>query len=470
MNVDSFENLAARIVASITKLSPNQFTSLIITSPLCTRTPDICILWHAGYRKDHRIGILFKQLFIVGMGFLKGFISLITNIRSYEYALFGEIKNTILVVASTSGYVTSNNEYKTDYVYTEKSDSVFAFGPMGSCGKNAVESASLSLRYKVFLVYMLIKNGTVAFFEIKGDLFEKIILLLEWFEWAVSLKWLYFYNLEVALTKVVKNYNIKKVGCVHEMHPYARVAWRVASKYKAVSCTIQHAAITTGKRWYFSYKEELESGLILPDVLYAYNSRVVKVLKPYFRNTRFVLGCSCRYAHWKDIHTNEEKRGRYYLFVGALASFDNNVLIASLRKLLKESDKSTPIRLRLHPAAQICRKGRYWIKSKVKQGVIEISNGTSLKDDIKDAIVVIGMSTTVLEESLLLHCPVVQLTHPDYLQFIDIDGIPGVMKIDYRELSTGILLSISNVQVDSSEARERLGLNQSLVTYKRLFE
>jgi hypothetical protein len=53
------------------------------------------------------------------MGVLKELVSLITNIRSCEYALFGEIKNTSLVVTSTCGYVTPNNEYKTDYVYTE---------------------------------------------------------------------------------------------------------------------------------------------------------------------------------------------------------------------------------------------------------------------------------------------------------------------------------------------------------------
>jgi len=35
--------------------------------------------------------------------------------------------------------------------------------------------------------------------------------LLEWFAWVASFKWLYFYYLEVALTKVVKYYNILPV-------------------------------------------------------------------------------------------------------------------------------------------------------------------------------------------------------------------------------------------------------------------
>jgi len=46
---------------------------------------------------------------------------------------------------------------------------------MGGCGKNTVELTSLFLQYKVFLVYMLIKNGTIAFFRIQENIFDKIL-------------------------------------------------------------------------------------------------------------------------------------------------------------------------------------------------------------------------------------------------------------------------------------------------------
>ncbi|MFQ5787559.1 MAG: hypothetical protein ACE5H1_06210, partial [Thermodesulfobacteriota bacterium] len=283
------------------------------------------------------------------------------------------------------------------------------------------------------------------------------------------LQWLYFYCLEVALSNVVDKYNINKIGCIHEMHNYSRIVWRVASRYKAKGYTVQHAVITSGKRWYFSYPEEIESGLVLPDVMYIYNQDVEGLLQPYFPNTRFVLGCSSRYAHWKEIYGHQDGENKYYLFAGALARFDNEVLIASIRNLLKVNKCSVPIRLRLHPKAVVGFLERYWLRSSIKKGLIEISNETSLRSDLKNSIAIIGMSTTVLEEALLLGCPVIQLKHPDYIMFINLDGISGSKIIDYKDLSEKIVDEVSGMHVDSVKMRERLGLNQPVVTYERLF-
>jgi hypothetical protein len=53
------------------------------------------------------------------------------------------------------------------------------------------------------------------------------------------------------------------------------------------------------------------------------------------------------------------------------------------------------------------------------------------------------MSTTVLEEALLLGCPVVQLTHPDYLQYIDLQGIKGAAMTGYQDLTANYLAAAS---------------------------
>ena len=202
--------------------------------------------------------------------------------------------------------------------------------------------------------------------------------------------------------------------------------------------------------------------------MYVYNENVLNMLKEYYKDTRFSFGCSTRYSHWKNVGKSE-KKGEYYLFVGALAGFDNDVLIATLSRLLKTSTKLLPVRLRLHPFAKISYGAKRWIRKNLKKGIVEISNNTSLKGDLENAAVVIGMSTTVLEESLLLGRPVIQINHPDFREFIDIGGVEGSIKRNYRELLLKDFIDASSLKVDHMEMRKRLGLQHEIIDYKRLF-
>jgi hypothetical protein len=126
--------------------------------------------------------------------------------------------------------------------------------------------------------------------------------------------------------------------------------------------------------------------------------------------------------------------------------------------------------LRLHPFAKLSYGVRRWIRLSLDKGDICMSkDDSSLIADLESAIAVIGMSTTVLEEALLVGRPVVQLQHPDYREFIDIDGVEGVMKMDYRKLLAKDLIDASTLTVDHVGMRERLGLQNEIIDYKRLF-
>lgn len=470
MFFDSFEYLTAQFVRIVASSVPTFMTSLVFASPLCARSPDVCMLWHPGYRNRHTLRILITLLGLLTVSATKGIVQLIFNLKPFGYAVYGKIHDTILVVPSVLGKVTPDNEFKTPYVFTEKDDGVFIFGNASTCGKNAKKVVNLVFKNKLLMMCLLLKSGIRAFFTVQGNTIEKTLLLLKWFSWVLGFQWLFDYHLEKSLSEIVEKYKIKKIGCIHEMHFYARIVWRVAARYKATGVTIQHASISTGKRWYFAYPEEKKSGVLLPDVMYVYNEKVIQLLKPYFENTKFLLGCSCRYCFWKDVkETKGTAKRKYFLFVGALAQFDNDVLIDALRNLFTTTTEPIPIRLRFHPDANISNSRKNWLHSKTKEGVIEISKNTPLKTDIDGAIAVIGMSTTVLEEALLMGCPVIQLTHPDYLQYIDIDGVPGAVKIDYRKLSATDLLNTPNMQVDSGSIRKSLGLNHPIVNYKQLF-
>ena len=466
---DYFELLAAEFVSITARSVSEKLTSSVFASPLSARSPDLCMLWHPVYRRRHRPKLLLVLLFSTLFWSLKGVVRLITNLRPFGYAVYGKITDSILVVISLCGTQTSEGQYKTSYVDTAKDDALFVFGPFNNCGTNSVKIEGLPFTEKLILVCSLIKSGLYASAGLDCRIFDRTLLLLEWLSWSLSFRWLHDYYLENSLSETVKRHNIRKIGCIHEMHSYARVVWRVTKKYKAKGYTVQHAAFSKNKRWYICFPWETANGLELPGAIYVYSSRVSNILKQYYEKTNLYLGCSTRYAHWKDVGRSE-KEGQYYLFVGALAGFDNEVLAATLQSLLKNSTKSVPIMLRLHPFAKLSYGVRRWIRSSLDKGDICMSkDDSSLIADLESAIAVIGMSTTVLEEALLVGRPVVQLQHPDYREFIDIDGVEGVMKMDYRKLLAKDLIDASTLTVDHVGMRERLGLQNEIIDYKRLF-
>ncbi len=466
---DYLELLAAKFVSVATRSVSEKLTSSVFASPLSARSPDLCMLWHPVYRRNHRAKLFFVLFFSMFSESLKGILRLVTNLRPFGYAVYGKITDSILVVISLCGTQTSEGEYKTSYVETVKDDALFVFGPFKSCGTNSVRIKGLPFIEKLILICSLIKSGLCASARIDCKIFDKTLLLLEWLSWSLSFRWLHDYYLEESLSETVKKYNIQKIGCIHEMHSYARVVWRVAKKYKAKGYTVQHAAFSDNKRWYICFPEETENGLELPDVIYVYSSSVSNVLKQYYKKTGLYLGCSTRYAYWKDVDRCQKER-QYYLFVGALAGFDNDVLIATLQRLLRNSTEAIPVMLRLHPFAELSYGVRRWLRSSLDKGDICISKGdSSLVADLESATVVIGMSTTVLEEALLLGRPVIQLQHPDYREFIDVSGVEGVMKRDYRTLLAKDLIDASTLKVDHMEMRMRLGLQNEIIDYKRLF-
>lgn len=464
-----FEYVAARFVSEIAVNLPKEIMSLAFSSPLSARSPDLCMLWHTGYFYRHKLKLFFDNLLAAIVSFLKIPGRLLAHCEPFAYALYGRIDNTILVVPSICGQAVADGDYITNYVRKTREDGVFIFGSPRTCGRNETKVQELSIKLKLYYTFSLAKAGFSAYFRLGGGFFDSTILLLHWLAWILRFNWLRDYYLETTLSELIERFNIRKIGCIHEMHSYSRIVWRVAEKWNSGSYTVQHAAVTSGKRWYFYYQKEKESGLRLPSVMYMYNKNIIDRLKPYFNGTIFRLGCSSRYVHWRSVQRSSNK-GSYYLFVGALAGFDNEVLLDTIKRLLIDMPSELlPIRIRLHPFAILNRKLKRWLESNVKIGKVQLSKDIVLKDDLNNAKVVIGMSTTVLEEALLLGRPTIQLTHHDFLKYIDINGINGAMVVDHNNLSIQDLLNISNTEVDSEAMRERLGLNYPEVTYQQLF-
>ncbi|MCM8760951.1 MAG: hypothetical protein NC933_02280, partial [Candidatus Omnitrophica bacterium] len=231
---------------------------------------------------------------------LKGFLRVFHPPR-LGYGLYGKIKDSILIITSECGYPSGKCSYKTKYVDTADDDALLVIGPVQHCGANAKPFVPISAFCALRIMGIMMCCGVEAFFKIPGKLYSKILILLEWCSWVFSMQWLRNLYLERILSEITEQYPIKKIGCIHEMHSYARVVWRFASKRKIRTYTIQHASVSSDKRWYFPYPEEIAQGLMLPDVFYAFERRVVDLLAPYFPNTTFLMGCSCRYKEWKSV-------------------------------------------------------------------------------------------------------------------------------------------------------------------------
>lgn len=467
----NLECLTVRFSSILVKNIPKSWIPIIFASPLSARSPDLYLLWHQGYYKKNRNKILITSFLLALISVLKYFKKLLLNGHNFAYALYGKPSKSILAIPSLCVKSTIDNKCLTDYIKTENDDFIFLWGKLNSCGAKERKIKQLPFLKKFYIVACLLWSGFKSWLACGIYRYESSILFFTWFTWITDLNWTDAFLLERVLSEQIEKYGIEKIGCVHEMHSHARIIWILAHKYGLKSYTIQHATVSEGKRWYFPYQEEINNGLRTPSVMYVFNDGVINLLYPHYKNTTFKLGCSSRYSKWKDFKDPVHISKLYVLFVGALAGFDNDLIFKALRKITSSDENKNPypIKLRLHPFAIINKSDKKWLEKKQTEKTILLSKETNLFDDLKNAAVVIGMSTTVLEEALLLRKPVIQLNNDNFLKYIDLDNLPGVKTINLQDFCQQDLTSMAKNQVNPEIIRERLGLNQPEITYKMLF-
>ena len=62
MHKDYLEHLAAKFVAQATKEVPERIVTCILASSLCSRSTDLCMLWHPNYREKNKIRLLRQEI------------------------------------------------------------------------------------------------------------------------------------------------------------------------------------------------------------------------------------------------------------------------------------------------------------------------------------------------------------------------------------------------------------------------
>jgi hypothetical protein len=294
----------------------------------------------------------------------------------------------------------------------------------------------------------------------------RLLFLALWLPWICSLRWVAYLLLQRDLAAFIDEQGITQIGCIHEMHPDSRIVWNVAASRGVSTATVQHAAISEDKNWFFPSTLEIEAGLSTPEVFFVYNSMAERLLKPAYPGTAFERGSSGRY--WKLLGTQLGNRGQEWLFVTALPSFDNRLVLSTLRRLIRGGKSTPPLRLRLHPNAQLRFVDRWWLARAALRKCVTISS-RSLSEDLKSAGVVIGSGSTTLVEAIAHERPVLQITPQNCPRYVDLSFAKGWIGVDVNAVSVATVNAAMQVQTDPGVARQALGYGNAEVDYSRLF-
>ncbi len=465
-DTEAFERAAAAFVVAAADALPPDLRVLAFVSPLCARSPDLSDIWHPVNHSDRAaetarnlVSETVRQRALGAARALKG--------RSrYAYAVHGDPGDNVLVLTSVVGGEDASGRYGTPYVSTRPPDALFVFGDAGTCGPGETHVVGPRPTETIAIGTTLLDAGRAAA-EACGERGDRLDLLsLTWEAWAYSATWVHELVLKRELSAWLGTHReVARVGCVHEMHAYARAVWRAAAARAREGRTVQHAAAPCGKRWYFPEAAELDAGLRLPDAFFVFSERDRDLLSPRYPGTRFDFGCSSRYAYLRDLPLPPAAPDGHVLFAGSLAAFDNDALVNAVRGY----EGRRRVRVRLHPHAQLSRGVGRWLSDAAAAGDIELSQGATLTDDLAGAAVVVGMGTTVLEEALALGRPVVQLTDGRYVLYVDTLGAEGATRVDAALFSSADVEEAVGSPVDVATARHRLGLDAEEVTWERLF-
>lgn len=470
---DAFELAAGRFAAAAAAALPSELRFLAFASPISARTPDESDIWHPGLRARSAPALLAAIRATIGRERLKGVARLARDRSRYAFALYGRPGANLLVLTSMCGTpVASANTpgFTTPYVPTAPDDALLVFGDRGTCGpaEESLPATSPIAARRVTAALLVAGREGGSACGLAGV--ERELLKATWEAWALGGRWAREWRLADALDIAFRRApDLARIGCIHEMHAYARVVWHHAAGRGLARHTVQHAVVASGKRWYFSTPEERAAGLVLPDVMHAFCDRDIELLGSAMPGTTLLRGCSGRYAGWRQSDALPPQANGCVLFAGALAGFDNDVLLATVRTYVVAGQPAGPTRLRLHPYAVVAPRDREWLDAAMTQGLVELSADATLADDLAGARIVVGMGTTVLQEALLLGRPVVQLADDAMVTYVDMDGFDGVVRVCADSFSADDITSALALVPDHEQVRDRLGLDKPLVDYARLF-
>src|SRR5207244_1544272 len=100
--------MAACFTADAARRIPDELRSVVFGSPLCARSTDRYLVWHPGFRERQTQRLVWSLLLRLLGALAKWTIKILINIRPACFALYGGIKDKLLVVPSSCGQATDD--------------------------------------------------------------------------------------------------------------------------------------------------------------------------------------------------------------------------------------------------------------------------------------------------------------------------------------------------------------------------
>lgn len=420
-NIRKLVNECANLNTRLIKNLPPHLQFLIWASPASIRNPEISIFWHPIHNKRTVLSRLFAYLFSLGFSCIRGLYKFF-RYKGLYYCHINSNSPALLIIPEN--ITNGANDFKTNYL-TETAEQpvdklVFS---------HSAEKISLGFRFSVLNHFVKSALLLKLLTSIAGDFKEQLSCkkltkeymdaLIIFASWLLTQSWYFVWDFYHLMNKIAISKNYKIFLALHEMHFYSKVIWKVANERGVLGATAQHALIVPEKLWYFPEEAEVKANCPLPDIFFVYSDEIKATLEPFYPNTRFLKCCSPRFKRWKSsfiISVTHQRRNnkQVILFANNAAILPDVVVLRALRKLTKQGFKDLFIlRLRLHPNEHLGLMDRLWVLMAAILHKIEVSSN-SLEEDFKEADLVVGANSTVVQEALLMEVPVMGVFDEDY--------------------------------------------------------
>ncbi|MDC1174982.1 hypothetical protein OAT67_06290 [Bacteriovoracaceae bacterium] len=451
------EEEAGEFVALWHKLLPSELKILSFCSPISFRDNDgYSDIWHPWFIKQS----LFKHLTFPIPDFFKSCIRFFKLLFLGNYGSFQYIKNgddSVLGVAPK--YLCKINEenvVRTNY-FSDSDCDKSSWVLFDESGKNDLLS-----RKDYFIISLL------QVFSIAKLLFRRPseVSVKSWFifcfcalNWVVAGYWSTNYSLYLYLKKILSGKKYNHVFCIHELHQHSRILWELASQMNVESISVSHALLAREKLWLHPTKYELDEGFKLPTKFIVNSDYDIEHTNHIYSNlTEFIKAASPRFSHWSKSNEETVCNSKTVLFAGSLAWWDNEILLNAIKKIINEKNEFS-IKLRFHPSSQYHKKWDTWLAS--HQGAIEIDKD-DLKKSIQNSCLVVGVGSTVLDETPFFNRPSLTIRDSRYQTFFK-NKIP--YEIDIEDFNWSELRNIISNHNSLSEEKRKMaqsafGLNE----------
>ena len=427
------ENELSQYTVEIVK-NKCKYSWLFWLAPTCYRDAEGEIFWHPySDKKIYKILLFLRLITSVIKGINKFINSKYGSVTFYnnESKSFGLIPKLLTRRKYYSSYIDDKQANSLDWI-------VF--------NQNKKRTISLVDKYYLLTIcFRLILDIIVAVVKLSNISFNsKYVATLLNLEWILSLRWVHYYYLDIDIRKIFISKHYEIVFCVHEMHPHARILWRISNQYECKSITMQHASIHRNRLWLFYMRNELSVSPPLPKVFCVYSNMIKnEIVKYYNDDVDIVVASSLRFNYLRDLYVQNELRSdvvKKITLVSSVSWMDIEVVLRIMEKvkfinsILREGIK---IVYRPHPTAKPTFGQKKRIKRLLRNKIINLD-----KDELVDSIhcsdLVMGCNTFTLLEANIAGTPSLSVNiKQDFVYF----PFPYVKVVDLNDLELDTVIS-----------------------------